>query len=138
MLFIFLAYLYPPTHYIARSDSEHSYVTRVLVVYVFFRSVSLHIASVFFSCNRIKWRMISYFLTSNYTTAVLIWLMRWKGTERKRAETIILKIIIIEICQWTRAESNIKKKIRCEFVTRFHCCNWANIYIFQYSLAGWC
>lgn len=36
----------------------------------------------FASCNRIKWRMISYFLTSNYTTAVLICVMRWKRRNR--------------------------------------------------------
>lgn len=71
MLFIFFAYLYPPTHYTARSDSEHSYVTRIFVVcFIRFDSFSLHFASCsqclifcrsFFPCNRIKWRMISLF-----------------------------------------------------------------------------
>lgn len=76
------------------------HVAPILVFYFIFFSLCYLDLSSCVPCNRIKWRMISYFLTSNYTTAVLIWLMRWKATEKKLSQASekrsFLKIRVIE------------------------------------------
>lgn len=177
MLFIFFAYLYPPTHYTASSDSEHTYITREMFcvssylyscslvflfffifykMLLFFLSLSssssslssfsswhcsdslilLEILIFFFlhillsscvPCNQIKWRMISYFLTSNYTTAVLIWLMRWKATVKHWAtlKTLILKIMVTEkyASEFVRMEHYIKMRRNIFFLLKCEYCD---------------